>query len=193
MKNLFTILVSLLLCSSVFANGRTIDLNGEYVSLGKLGQTRGAAAYETFEVVRTNETPEKVNVSFNMEQLDNVCVRYAYRDVWVPGYRDVVCHVNRYGDRVCRTVYRGGYYRTERYCADYDAVPSRVTKSIRLNFKKAHKLDNGDKEIFRVTFSQNGLFSTKVEASASKVQTVGDYKIKFRKFLVKDQLVFKKK
>tara|TARA_R110002072_G_scaffold276051_1_gene437604 strand:+ start:363567 stop:364148 length:582 start_codon:yes stop_codon:yes gene_type:complete len=193
MKSLLTVLFAFALSAQIFADSRSVDLNGEFVSIGKLGQTRGAAAFETFEVVRTQETPKKVDVSFNMEQLDNVCVRYAYRDVWVPGYRDVVCHTNRYGQTVCRNVYRVGYYRQERFCADYDTVPSRVTKSIRLNFKKAHKLENGDSEIFRVTFSQNGLFSTKVEASASKVQTLGDYKIKFRKFLVKDQLVFKAK
>lgn len=187
------LLVSFLMAGSLFAQSRQFELTSEKLVLGELSQTRGASAHETIEVTRTEDSPEKVTLQFSVEELTNVCSLWDYRDVWVPGYRDVVCHTDRFGNTHCRTIFHPGYYRSERFCAQYRSVPMKAYKEIRLNFKKAKELTAGEQEVFGVTLSQKGSYTAKIEASARALDTESKYEIKFKKFLVKDQLVFKVK
>lgn len=193
MKTLLALVSSFILATSAFAVDQTVELKSEKVLLGALAQDRGASAKASINVVRTEATPDVVELVFNFKEGAYVCTQYVNRTIFEPGYYRTVCSENRHGHVVCRRIYVGGYYRTVSECVRHDYRLFDTSRSLKLNFKKAESLRVGEKETFSIEFNQRSIGSNKFNYTARSVETIGDYKLKYSTFLRKDTFFVKKK
>jgi hypothetical protein len=193
MKKLVMVLMASMMVAFAAHAERSFNLENAALNLGDLQQTRGTSAFETFQVVRTQATPEEVVVFFNFKERTSVCAERSYRQICDPGYYDVVCWSDRYGRQICNRVWRPGYCREESFCVRYEDVYVTNPKQIRFDFDKALPLASDESEIFEVTLSQKGAASGKIEATGRALQSAAAYEVDYRTFLTKDKLIFKVK
>ncbi|MCK5071796.1 MAG: hypothetical protein KAQ98_00105 [Bacteriovoracaceae bacterium] len=196
----FFIVALCIFSNTVFAT-QTLDLKEKEMSYSIDGSE------DTFEIIRTIDTPKTVKLTFYYSYTNNVCLRSDTREHWVEGYHREWCESDsvhcyeRNGRRICERVegechreWISGHYETEVYCVEYGTVQIPTSKKIKLNFKKAHKLSNNDSERFNVTIKQPSHWVRKLKISGKTIETAGEYKIKEWKFLFfSHQLKFKKK
>ena len=172
MKNLILSLV--VLCCAQMSNAATVlTLNAEKMSVGTSKLT----------LERTSETPEKVKLEILVPRIFTECVEYSTRIVYGPdascGYdtvwnwecREVCvdyrqCSSGNYNNDNCgcqQYANRCDNYPTnvmrscnhpETYCSDYEDVNHPTTKIVRLNFKKAAPLAEGEVEKFSLEMEQ---------------------------------------
>lgn len=189
-------IAALAIVSATAFGGDSLVLDSKDVNYGPLRQATRTAALDKVEVVRTKNTPKKVDVRYSVKESEQVCSEYRYVRVWVPGTYDRVCRTSTDRDgntrTVCRNVWRPGYYRTESRCVKWDTVMVARNKEIRLNFKKAAKLSGAQREVFMIEFRQERISSDKVTLSGQVVEARRGYDIRFETFL-KDSLKFEVK
>lgn len=194
MKSLILTAFAIISTAAFGSNGLVLD--SSEVNYGPLRQATRNAALDKVEVVRTVNTPKKVDVRYSVKESEQVCAEYRYVRVWHPGSYDRVCRTRTDRDgntrTVCRNVWRPGYYTEERRCVRWDTVMVARNKEIRLNFKKASKLSGNQREVFLLTFRQERVSSDKVTLSGAVVEANRGYEITFETFL-KDSLKFKVK
>lgn len=186
----------MIVSAAAFGEVNTVVLDSKEVNYGALRQATRTAALDKVEVVRTKNTPKKVDLSYSVKESESVCAEYTYVDVWHPGSYDRICRTvtDRNGNTrtVCRNVWRPGYYTTERRCMRWETVMVSRNKEIRLNFKKAARLSGDKREVFMLEFRQERVSSSDVKLSGEVVEANRGYEIRFEKFL-KDSLKFEAK
>lgn len=192
MKTFVALLFASLLATGAVAADRVVELGSQNIHLGALNQERGNGAMSTINVVRTERTPDVVELVYNFKEGQYVCTEWRDRVIYEPGYYRTICNTDRYGRQYCRRVYVGGYYRTVTECVRRNYRLFDSSRVLKLNFKKSADLSKNEREVFAIDFSQRGLDSGKFDYNASAVDAAAEYKIKYSSFLRKDTLFFKK-
>lgn len=157
-------------------------------------------------VVRTNQSPDKVELSFLVPMANSVCERYETRHVLRTsgaycGY-DVYTRRVRTG-RVCvRTnphnnecLRWGDTFRTEThrrprtcmvpetYCAQYGTATSYERDSMTIQFKNLPALGDSEQETFTIEATQKRYDSGSVVFEVKPLETIREYEVKRKKFL----------
>ncbi len=177
--NKLIILLGLMFSFSTFAN--QIELNSKTIELGKL---KGNPTDTVIEIVRTAQTPKKVKANYQLPKLISVCAETRTRVIHIPGRTVVHCRNTERG-RVCRTTWIPPRTRYESYCARYEPRLVFASKTLNLDFKKAAKLADDDREVFAINIRQENRSDVYPEISGKSVITEQDYKIRLKKFFGK--------
>lgn len=194
MKKTMT-LVTLLLSLTAFAQEK-IELNAEKIEVNAASAT----------VVRTNKTPNTVELTFRVPMANSVCERYETRHVLRTS--GAYCGYDYFERRiptgqVCtRTNPHNGQclryeqtYRIERvqrprtcmvpetYCAQYGTATSYETDSMKIQFKNLPALADSESETFTISAAQRNYDSGKVVYEVKALETLREYKISQKKVL----------
>ena len=163
------VLTPLILYSSVGLS-REFMLNSDEISIGSLKQIEHNPASETITIIRDKNTPKTVSMAFKFNYMTRICTKYEQERVLVPGYQ--VC-----GDaNNCHWVPDRYEYRD--YCVSHEFVSKGSSQKIKLRFRKAAKLKNGQKESFNIKFNQTQKNSQKINVSGETLNTFYPYDIK---------------
>ncbi len=149
-------------------------------------------------LVRTKDSPSKIDIEMLVPMSEPVCERYDTRYVMRTSAiqcgvirerrvtMDRVC-VQRDANGVCR-VYRReevvSYYERARtcsvpetYCVQYGAVTDYEKDGIKIKFKNAYPLTEGQEETFSIRAQQKVMGGSNVVYDIRPVQTSGDYEV----------------
>lgn len=188
-------LLTLVLSLGAFAQ-ETVELNAEKITVNASSAT----------VIRTNKTPDTVELSFRVPMANSVCERYETRYVlrtsglqcgYNVGYRRVragrVCtRTNPHNGQCLRyqDTFREERIQTPRtcqvpetYCARYGTATSYETDSMKIQFKDLPALADSESETFTVAASQRNYDSGKVVYEVKPLETLREYKVTQKKFL----------
>lgn len=188
MKTTFAVM-SLVLSLGAFAQER-VELNASEVTV------KGSEAV----VVRTNRTPEKVKISFEVPMASSICEEYDTRLV----YRTSGIHCG-YEVRYRRVPTRGprnpndrrdrGGYTTERYeyprtclvresvCVRYGTSTEFKRDTMTIKFKDLPALADSESDTFQVTANQNNYNGGNVVYVVKTLETVQEYKVEQKNIL----------
>lgn len=189
MKVLSMIMAMVFACATSAVASQQVQLDRPTIQYGALDQGRGFSAFETIEMVRTAQTPERVTFKYALATESDQCVAWDNRQVWRPGYSTVRCQTDRLGRQFCDTIWVPGYYEVERYCRRYGRVRELEEKEIVLDFEDADRLRGEEFEVFAIDFDQRRLGSERVEITGRVLSAAVDYKISTSLF--KKRLKFK--
>ena len=193
MKSLLTIL-ALTMSLSTFAQER-VELNA-----GKVSVNSDAAV-----VVRSNKTPETVEITFRVPMANSVCERYETRYV----VRQSAAHCgedvryNRVRVRRCvqqdpangRCTRYMEEWRDERisiprtcpvpetYCAQYGTAVSREDDKMKIRFKNLPLLGDSETETFEIKARQKTYDGESVVYDVKPLETLREYKVAQKKVL----------
>ncbi len=141
-------------------------------------------------LVRTNQTPETVEVTFQVPMANSICIRQAYTQVYA--YSGFECgyytgsRVVYYG-RGLRRYETYSYPRqcliTQAYCAEYASSTRTEPDTMKLKFKNLAALGDSESETFRVIANQKRPDSDGVLYNITPVKTVVPYKVEKKKVL----------
>lgn len=191
MKKMITFF-ALLLTVSAFAQDQ-VELTSKKVSIN---------ASEAI-VVRTNQTPETVEIKFQIPMAKQICERYETRYVVK---QDPICgtDVRTYRDSRPKCVERnekGKCTRTvtevhvrtvrhvrscpvaETYCAQYGTAVITEPDTMKIRFKGLPALADSEQETFQIKANQKNYDGENVVYTVKPVQTLREYKVKQKKFL----------
>jgi|GEM_PF-1960830 hypothetical protein len=194
MKALFGSALLLLSLASYALNPEVL-LNSEKVDVSTSSAT----------VIRTNATPETVEISFLVPMENSICERYETRMVYRTsgiecGY-DVFTRTVSTGKRCIRTNPQGAClqwadsYRTETvrrprscmvpesFCAQYGTATTYEKDSMKIKFKDLPALGDSETEKFTVAARQNTFGSGNVVYDVKPLETLREYKVTQKKFL----------
>lgn len=177
-----TLMSALLIAASMSANAYDLDLTREAYNLGKLAQSRQAAATKTMTIRRTEKTPEEVSLYTQFEKGVQYCAEQGQRRVWHRG----ICYNECYptsGRPVCRRVCDPDQYRIEVYCKRFAYKTVLAQETVVLDFEDAATLRAGEEEVFSITMSQRGWTSDDFNLSGAAVKAQSRYKVKQGKTL----------
>jgi hypothetical protein len=198
--NRLVALASLVLSLAAVADshppGETVELTAQKITL----------RYDRASVIRTNKTPETVELVFRVPQKMSVCERYETRHVLRPsgihcGYDVIERRVP--AGRVCaRTNPHNGdclryeeTFRIERvqrericpvpetYCAQYGTQNTWTSDEMKIQFKDLPALGDSERESFSIVARQKAYDSNKVIYEVETLSTLRDYKIRQKKVL----------
>lgn len=205
MKQLF-VFVSMLFTLSVFAQESVVLTNKSTTVYGS-----------EVRIIRTNETPNNVEIALSVPMASSVCefydTRYVFRTSGLHcGYNN---HVRRITERVCvRKNEKGACLsyqnrtRTqtvrvarscsvpETYCARYGTATNYKTDTVKIQFKNLPKLADSEQDVFLLKAEQKRYDGTDVVFSIKPEETIRPYKVKQKKFLglfSKDSFVVEEK
>ncbi len=202
MKRLLTI-ATLSLSLAALAQTAPIELNAEKI------EVRGDRA----TILRTNKTPETVELSFSIPLKVSVCERHETRVVVrtsgihcgydlierrVPAGR-VCARTNPHNNECLRfeETYRIERVQRERtcpvpetYCAQYGTADSWMRDEMKIQFKDLPALGDSESDSFTVVARQKEYDSRKAIYDLSTLSTVRDYKIRQKKVLFYKRDVF---
>lgn len=190
-------LLALVLSFGAFAqDAARIELNAEKIDVNASAAT----------VVRTNKTPDTVELTFRVPMANSVCERYETRHVLRSS--GAYCGYDTFTRRVStgRTCVRrnphnneclnwGETFRTETvrrprtcmvpetYCAAYGTATSYETDSMKLKFKDLPALGDSESETFSVVATQKRYDSGSVVYEVKALETLREYEIKRKKIL----------
>lgn len=186
--------LTLLFSVSVFAQ-ETVELNSELVEIN---------ASEA-KVIRTNRTPEVVEISFSVPMANSICERYETR--YVTHTSGALCgwdtHVRRISmGQVCVRMNPVGkcllwqetfreevvhFPRTcslpETYCAQQGTATTYERDTMKIKFKDLPVLSDSETETFKISARQKNYNGENVVYDVKAIQTLRDYKITQKKFL----------
>lgn len=178
-----------------FAKNTEVLLNSERVDVSTSSAT----------VIRTNATPETVEISFLVPMENSICERYETRMVYRTsgiecGY-DVFTRTINTGKRCIRTNPQGAClqwadtYRTETvrrprscmvpesFCAQHGTATTYEKDSMKIKFKDLPALGDSETEKFTVAARQNTFGSGNVVYDVKPLETLREYKVTQKKFL----------
>lgn len=193
-----TLITSLLVLSfSAFGQER-VELSSELTDIND----------STATVVRTNKTPEKVEITFRVPMANSVCERYDTRAVlrtsgMYCGYDIIERRIS--AGRVCTRRHPQKpdecqrweeTYRFERiqrprtcmvpetFCVQYGTATSFERDSMKLQFKDLPSLADSESETFLITAQQKRLDNGDVVYEVKPLETLREYKVTQKKFLL---------
>lgn len=201
MKKTFAIL-ALALSLAAIAQETTpaqapVELNAEKISINASSAT----------VVRTNKSPNTVEISFRVPMANSVCERYETRHILRTsgaycGYDIIERRVlagrictrkNPYKPEECLRwedtfrIERVQRPRTcmvpETYCAQYGTATSYETDSMKLKFKDLPALADSETDTFSIVATQKRYDSGSVVYEVKALETIREYEIKRKKIL----------
>lgn len=204
MKSMLSLL-ALTLSLGAFAQERVV-LNSKKVSVS------GSEAV----IVRTNQTPDTVTITFQVPMADSICTQYAERVVVVTsglqcGYNEritgyttrTVCIRRNPVSNACvnqrteRIPVVSRYPRScpvrESYCASYGTATSYESDDVKIKFKNLPALGDSEVETFRVKAKQKRYDGEAVVYEINALETFQEYEIKDRGFLGSDRYVIQPK
>lgn len=185
----------LMLSFASMANATEIVLENEKMEVSASSAT----------VVRTNKTPETVEISFLVPMENSVCQRYETRMVYRTsgidcGY-DVYTRTISTG-RTCVRMNPQGHcvqwadtYRTETvrrprscmvsetFCAEYGTATTFEKDSMKIKFKDLPALGDSESEKFTISAQQRTYGSGNVVYDVKALETLREYKVTQKKFL----------
>jgi hypothetical protein len=187
MKYIFSVLVATV-AMSAFAQER-VELN------------RGRIFINSHEAViaRTVDTPSKIEVEMMVPMSEPVCERREYRQVLrtstihcgsvverrvtydrvcVARHTNGTCRTYRRQERVTNVSRPRTCYVSESYCAAYGTITDYEKDSVKLEFKKASNLSEGQEETFLIRANQKRSGSSSVEYTIEVLEAQRDYSIK---------------
>lgn len=191
-------LLALVLSLGAFAQETEtrVDLNAEKIDVGASSAT----------VVRTNKSPDTIELTFRVPMANSVCERYETRHVLRTsgaycGY-DYFERRVRTGQVCVRTNPHNGQclryqdtFRVERhqrprtcmvpetYCAQYGTATSYERDSMKLKFKDLPALGDSESETFSIVATQKRYDSGSVVFEVKPLETLREYEIKRKKIL----------
>jgi hypothetical protein len=189
------IVLALAVASSAFAT--TVELNQKRINLGNLGAGDVVAQNGDFTLERTAATPKRVKLSYQIKVTETQCIQYEQRRVSC-GYRTGPYRGGRggrpgrpypgngpgYGNGYPGPGYPGpgypGYgvcYQT--VCAQYGPVVVNKNKKLKLNFRRAVDLIDGEVENFDVQISAVR------NTTSYEVTAPANYRVKERRSSIK--------
>jgi hypothetical protein len=178
-----------------FANASEVLLNNEKIDIQSSSAT----------VIRTNQTPETVEISFLVPMENSICERYETRMVlrtsgFDCGY-DVYTSTIRTGKTCIRMNPQGqcqrwaDNYRTETvrrprtcmvaetFCAQYGTATTFMKDSMKIKFKNLPALGDSEAEKFTIAAKQKSYGSGNVNYDVKALETIREYKVTQKKFL----------
>lgn len=173
-----------------------VDLNAEKIDVGASSAT----------VVRTNKSPDTIELTFSVPMENSVCERYETRHILrssgVYCGHDVFQRRVRTGQQCVRTNPRNGQclryadtFRVERvqrprtcmvpetYCAQYGTATSYDRDTMKLKFKDLPALGDSEIETFSIVATQKRYDSGSVVFEVKPLETLREYEIKRKKIL----------
>lgn len=190
-------LLALVLSLGAFAQEATkIELNAEKIDVNASSAL----------VVRTNKSPDSVELTFRVPMANSVCERYETRMVMRSsgaycGYDTFTRRVSTGRQCVRKNPYNNeclqwaDTFRTETvsrprtcmvpetFCAAYGTATSYETDSMKLKFKDLPALGDSESETFSVVATQKRYDSGSVVYEVKAVETLREYNIKRKKIL----------
>ena len=196
---------------------KTIALFAFVLSLGAFAQENGPAPIvldakkievnaSAATVVRTNQSPDTVELTFLVPMANSVCERYETRHVLRTS--GAYCGYDVYTRRVHtgRTCVRvnpnnnqclrwGDTYRTEThrrprtcmvpetYCAQYGTATSYERDTMKIQFKNLPALADSETETFSIEATQKRYDSGSVVFEVKPLETIREYEVKRKKVL----------
>jgi hypothetical protein len=173
-----------------------VELNAEEISVG------AASAV----VVRTNKSPDTVELTFRVPMANSVCERYETR--YVVRASGAYCGYDYFQRRVrmgqqCvrrnpqnnQCLRWADTYRIERvqtpricpvpetYCAQYGTRTTYENESMKLKFKNLPALGDSESETFSIAATQRRYDSGSVNFEVTPMETLREYQIKRKKIL----------
>ena len=185
----------LILFFASFANASEVLLNNEKIDIQSSSAT----------VIRTNQTPETVEISFLVPMENSICERYETRMVLRTsgvecGY-DVYTRTISTGRTCIRSNPQGhcqkwaDTYRTETvrrprtcmvpetFCAQYGTATTFEKDSMKIKFKNLPALGDSESEKFTIASKQKSYGSGNVNYDVKALETIREYKVTQKKFL----------
>ena len=185
----------LILFFASFANASEVLLNNEKIDIQSSSAT----------VIRTNQTPETVEISFLVPMENSICERYETRMVLRTsgvecGY-DVYTRTISTGRTCIRTNPQGhcqkwaDTFRTETFrrprtcmvpetfCAQYGTATTFEKDSMKIKFKNLPGLGDSESEKFTIAAKQKSYGSGNVNYDVKALETIREYKVTQKKFL----------
>jgi hypothetical protein len=185
----------LILFFASFANASEVLLNNEKIDVQSSSAT----------VIRTNQTPETVEISFLVPMENSICERYQTRMVLRTsgvecGY-DVYTRTISTGRTCIRSNPQGhcqkwaDTYRTETvrrprtcmvpetFCAQYGTATTFEKDSMKIKFKNLPALGDSESEKFTIAAKQKSYGSGNVNYDVKALETIREYKVTQKKFL----------
>jgi hypothetical protein len=185
----------LILFFASFANASEVLLNNEKIDIQSSSAT----------VIRTNQTPETVEISFLVPMENSICERYETRMVLRTsgvecGY-DVYTRTISTGRTCIRSNPQGhcqkwaDTYRTETvrrprtcmvpetFCAQYGTATTFEKDSMKIKFKNLPALGDSESEKFTIAAKQKSYGSGNVNYDVKALETIREYKVTQKKFL----------
>lgn len=204
MKKLIS-LITLCFCFSAFAQERVVLTSSE-------ATVNGPEAI----LVRTAQTPEVVEVRFQVPMSDSVCQAYSTRYITVTSAarcgtvervtghttRTVCVRKNPHNGQCLRTETQripvvSRYPRTctvsETYCSSYGTVTSYESDTVKIKFKKLPALGGTEEDTFSVRARQRSYDGENVVYDITPMQTVVPYEVKSKGFFGYDSYVIEVK
>jgi len=178
LAKLLMIFLTLGLGASVCAD-HNLRLDNKEINIDRILGEVNLPFDKNFEVVRTQNTPNKVKLVFTHKYKKFECIDYETRQVWVEA-RHVYHATPTYdhGHHGHHDVIPG-HYENETVCADYGYVTYSREKAIKLRFKKnANQLFGNDQETFLITIKQPKIDSKHLKLSGQGVEVMSPYIIK---------------
>ena len=194
MNKAFSLTALLLLSISAFAQER-IELRKPEINVGA----------DRAIVVRTNRSPETVELTFRVPMVNSVCERYETR--YVVRTSGIHCGYDSYERRVpvgsvCVRSNRHGKcqrfettYRFERvqrprtctvpesYCTQYGTATSWEEDSMKIKFKNLPALADSESETFSIVATQKRYDSGSVVFEVKPLETLREYEVNRKKIL----------
>jgi len=191
----FSCTAFLILLFASIANASEVLLNNEKIDIQNSSAT----------VIRTNQTPETVEISFLVPMENSICERYETRMVLRTsglecGY-DVYTRTISTG-RTCIRMNPQGQcqrwadnYRTETvrrprtcmvpetFCAQYGTATTFEKDSMKIKFKNLPALGDSESEKFTIAAKQKSYGSGNVNYDVKALETIREYKVTQKKFL----------
>ncbi len=172
---------------SAFAAPKEVELNGSQAALGDLGDIRDIINIQNngdYTLVRTEKTAAKVELLLQVKEPQTICAKTEIQ------YYPCGCNGGYGYPRPPRPYpYPNPYPYPYPYpngcgmcaqtvCVKYEQILVTRTKNIKLNFKKAEKIEAGQDELFDLKIRSNG-YNLNYELNADN-----NYKVKktFGKF-----------
>jgi len=173
-------LISLLLSISVFAGDiKEYYLGGAETHLGVLAKEKGFPSHETIRVVRTENSPQILNLNFFYKQTEMICLDR------VPDNGDNHGNWECWDNHYSRYYYHRGYCRnySDRnflgICKKWGGMETGKTGRVRLVFNNPSEMLDGE-ETFLISITQKRVGSTSFIVSGKSEYSPFEYKIKRR-------------
>ncbi len=168
-------------------------------------------------VIRTNKTPEKVELSFLVPMANSICERYETRYVthtsgtlcgWDTHVRRIsvgqVCvRMNHFGTCLLwQETFREEVVNVPRtcilpetFCAQQGTAITYERDTMKIKFKDLPALSDSETEVFKISARQKNYNGQNVVYDMKAIQTLRDYKISQKKFLFwkRDMFVIEEK
>lgn len=187
MKKIFFALLSLFVLVPSFAQERVM-LDRDSLSIN---------SHEAI-LVRTKDTPNKIEIDMLVPMSEPICERYEtryvlrtssihcgvvrerrvhYENVCVRRHPNGTCAVSRREERVAYVERARTCQVADTYCAAYGSVTDFERDGVKIKFKNTHPLTDGQEETFLIRARQKVHGGENVVYDIQPLQTTGNYEV----------------